>query len=83
MFMSVSAKEIPSKRWSLSQASGVANGHLAAPSGEGESAGSLLPLIEVEVQPLYDGFTANLAIPPRLPQFGRVVAKVGDAGLGV
>lgn len=64
----------------------TANWHLAALSeeaGPGESAGLRLPLIEVEVQPLYDGFTAYLAIPSRLPQFGRVVAKVGDAGLGV
>ena len=35
------------------------------------------------MQPLYDGLAANLAIPPGLAQLGRVVAKVGDGGLGV
>ena len=37
-------------------------------------------LIEVEVQPLDDGLAANLAIPARLTQLGRVVAQVSDLG---
>ena len=41
------------------------------------------PLIEVEVQPLYDGVTANLAIPACLAQLGRVVAQMGDGRLGI
>ncbi len=41
------------------------------------------PLIEIEVQPLDDGLAANLAIPPRLPALGGIVAQMGNRGRGI